>query len=118
MSMKLKSLFEFGPYRLETAERSVGRDGQMVPLTLKALDTLVVLVSNGGRLVEKEDLLKAVWPDTFVEEGNLAVQISLLRMRVRIGAPGSVPGAPTPSSCWLRTPNGSVKNSASHQMTK
>jgi DNA-binding winged helix-turn-helix (wHTH) protein/TolB-like protein/Tfp pilus assembly protein PilF len=79
MSLKVKSLFEFGPYQLDTVERTLWRDGQMVPLTQKALETLVVLVSNGGRLVEKEDLLKAVWPDTFVEEGNLAVQISLLR---------------------------------------
>jgi DNA-binding winged helix-turn-helix (wHTH) protein len=71
MSLKGKSLFEFGPYRLDTAERTLWRDGQMVPLTLKALDTLVVLVSSPGCLVEKEDLLKAAWPDTFVEEGNL-----------------------------------------------
>ncbi len=48
----------------------------------------------------------------------IVVQISLRRMPVRIGAPGSVPGAPPPSSCRLRTPNGSVRNSAIHQMTK
>src|SRR6266481_1971957 len=79
MSLKAKSLYEFGRFRLDLAERTLWRDGQTVPLTLKAMETLSVLVSNGGRLVEKEELLKAVWPDTFVEEGNLAVQISLLR---------------------------------------
>jgi len=79
MSLKPQNLVEFGPYRLDTAERLLWRDGRMVPLTQKALETLVVLVENRGRLVEKENLLKAVWPDTFVEEGNLAVQISLLR---------------------------------------
>ncbi|MSV30348.1 MAG: hypothetical protein EXQ52_16640 [Bryobacterales bacterium] len=79
MSLNSKSLFEFGPYRLDTAERSLWRDGQRVPLTLKAIDTLIVLVEGGGRLVEKDELLKAVWPDTFVEESNLAVQVSLLR---------------------------------------
>jgi DNA-binding winged helix-turn-helix (wHTH) protein/TolB-like protein/tetratricopeptide (TPR) repeat protein len=79
MSLKPQSLYEFGPFRLDTADRTLWRDGQMVPLTPKALDTLVALVESGGRLIDKENLLKAVWPDTFVEEGNLAVQISLLR---------------------------------------
>ena len=46
------------------------------------------------------------------------VQISLQPIRAMIGAPGSVPGAPSPSSCWLRTPNGSVTNSTTHQSTK
>ncbi|MFN7919948.1 MAG: winged helix-turn-helix domain-containing protein [Bryobacteraceae bacterium] len=61
------------------AERSLWRDGQAISLTPKALDTLAALLANPGRLVEKDELMKTVWPDAFVEEGNLAVQISLLR---------------------------------------
>jgi Tol biopolymer transport system component/DNA-binding winged helix-turn-helix (wHTH) protein len=55
------------------------RDGQYVPLTPKAIDTLCVLVRHHGRIVEKEDLLKEVWPATFVEDVTLAKNISLLR---------------------------------------
>ena len=69
-------MVEFGPYRLDTGERTLWRDGKRIPLTPKALETLAVLVANRDRLVEKEALIKAVWPDAFVEEGNLAVQIS------------------------------------------
>ena len=79
MSLKEKGLLEFGAFRFNPAERTLWRDGQMVSLTPKALDTLAALLYTPGRLVEKEDLIKTVWPDAFVEEGNLAVQISLLR---------------------------------------
>ena len=54
-------------------------NGEAVPLMPKALDTLVVLLENCGRVLEKDDLMKRVWPDTFVEEANLAVNISVLR---------------------------------------
>lgn len=79
MSVQSKELCEFGPFRFDRADRTLWRDGHIVPLTPKALDTLAALVETPGRLLEKEELIQAVWPDTFVEEGNLAVQISLLR---------------------------------------
>lgn len=79
MSVQSKGLCEFGPFRFDRGERTLWRDGHIVPLTPKALDTLAALIASPGRLVEKDDLMQAVWPDTFVEEGNLAVQISLLR---------------------------------------
>src|SRR6185295_11036423 len=60
-------------------ERLLLRDGVPVPLTPKALDTLLVLVENTGRLLDKEDLMKRVWPDTFVEEAGLTRNISSLR---------------------------------------
>lgn len=74
-----RQLYEFGPFRLDTAEGVLRRDGRPVPLTIKAYETLVVLVQRGGHVVTKEDLLKLVWPDTFVEEGNLAHNIWTLR---------------------------------------
>jgi DNA-binding winged helix-turn-helix (wHTH) protein/TolB-like protein len=71
--------YEFGPYRIDTGERLLHRDGELVPLPPKVAETLLVLVGNAGRMVDKADLMKAVWPDTFVEEGALTRNISLLR---------------------------------------
>jgi len=71
--------FEFGPFRLDADKRRLWRGDEVVALTPKAADTLLVLVSRAGQIVEKDDLLKAVWPDTFVEEVTLAQNISTLR---------------------------------------
>ncbi len=78
-------VFEFGPYRLDAAERSLQRSGQPVTLTPKALDVLSVLVRNAGAVVEKDRLLEAVWPNTFVEEGILAVNVATLRKALQDG---------------------------------
>ena len=75
----MENVYEFGPFRLETKERRLLRDGRPVPLRGKVLDTLCVLVSRPGRLIEKDDLIAAVWPDTVVEENNLAHNINALR---------------------------------------
>jgi DNA-binding winged helix-turn-helix (wHTH) protein/TolB-like protein/Tfp pilus assembly protein PilF len=71
--------YEFGPYRVDAAERLLHRSGELIPLPPKVAGTLLVLVQNAGRMVDKSDLMKAVWPDTFVEEGALTRNISLLR---------------------------------------
>ncbi|MGA3039986.1 MAG: tetratricopeptide repeat protein [Bryobacteraceae bacterium] len=71
--------YEFGPYRIDSGERLLHRSGELIPLPPKLADTLLVLVRNAGRMVDKSDLMKAVWPDTFVEEGALTRNISLLR---------------------------------------
>lgn len=73
------SLYEFGPYRLDTARRRLMRGGDPVRLTPKAFDTLVALLAHAGEVVDKDDLLRQVWPDTFVEEDTLAQNISTLR---------------------------------------
>ena len=73
------STYQFGPFRLDVAERRLLRDGEPIPLRLKVFDTLRVLVENAGRLVTKEELLQAVWPDTAVEENNLNHNVSILR---------------------------------------
>lgn len=72
-------LYEFGPFRLCAAERLLLRAGEVVPLTPKVFDLLVLLVERHGHLLEREALLSAVWADSFVEEANLTVSISALR---------------------------------------
>src|SRR5262245_7395543 len=79
MSHQPKPIYEFGPYRLDSAERLLWRDGEVVPLQPKVFDLLLALLERHGRLVEKDELMKAVWPDTIVEEVNLANNISILR---------------------------------------
>jgi len=71
--------YEFGRFRLDAAERVLLRDSEFVPLTPKVFDILLALVERGGRIVEKDELMKRVWPDTFVEEGNLTQNVSVLR---------------------------------------
>ena len=71
--------YRFGPFRLVPRERLLYCQGEPVPLTPKALETLCVLVERHGRLVTKDDLLREVWPDVVVEENNLAQHISMLR---------------------------------------
>lgn len=73
------NLHDFGPFRLDANERVLLRAGRRVPLPAKAVSTLIVLVRNKGRVVEKDDLMKEVWPNEFVEEGNLAQHIFRLR---------------------------------------
>jgi len=72
-------LYEFGPFRLDPAERKLWRGTELVVLTPKAFDTLYLLVRNSGRVLEKDDLTSFLWPDTFVEEGSLTNHIFLLR---------------------------------------
>ena len=79
MASPVNVLYEFGPFQLDPPERLLLCDGQPVPLSPKAFDLLLTLVDRSGHLVEKEELLKAVWPGAFVEEGNLAVAVSLVR---------------------------------------
>lgn len=79
MPLKERYFYEFGPYRIEPAGRRLLRGDEPLPLTPKAFDTLLVLVENAGHALEKDDLLRRVWPDTFVEEGSLTQNISVLR---------------------------------------
>lgn len=75
----MQPTYEFNGFRLELAERRLLRNGSAIPLAPKVFDTLVVLVENSGRLMPKDDLMKRLWPDTFVEEVSLAQNISQLR---------------------------------------
>lgn len=73
------NLYTFGEFRLDPFEHALFHRNELVPLTPKALETLIALVRRAGHVVSKEDLIQEVWPDTFVEEGNLNVNISALR---------------------------------------
>src|ERR1017187_7577344 len=79
MTLQTKHFYAFGPFRLDSEKRVLVRDGTPVLLAPKAAEALLVLVENAGRLVDKDDLMKRVWPDAFVEEGNLNKNIFLLR---------------------------------------
>jgi DNA-binding winged helix-turn-helix (wHTH) protein len=79
MNEEPHATFVFPPYRLDPGQRSLSRDGQPVSLTPKEFDTLLVLVGAGGRVVEKDELVSRVWPDSYVGDGSLARNISVLR---------------------------------------
>ncbi|PYR62476.1 MAG: hypothetical protein DMF91_06565 [Acidobacteria bacterium] len=73
------TLFEFGPFRLDLRTRRLTRSGESVNLAPKAFDTLALMVLSRGRLVDKAELMKTLWPDTFVEERNIVQQMFLVR---------------------------------------
>src|SRR5215467_9710399 len=79
MRSAVKQYFDFGPYHLDPVKRLLFRAGEPVALTPKAFDTLLILVQNAGRLLGKEELMRSLWPDTFVEDGNLTQNIFMLR---------------------------------------
>ena len=81
--------WSFGPFVLDCARRTLTRNGEPVAITPKAFDILVVLAASGGQLVTKEALIRAVWPDTIVDEGSLTFQISTLRKALHDRATGS-----------------------------
>src|SRR5688572_30019494 len=74
-----RHFFEFDAFRVEVEERRLTLDGETLPLTAKAFDILLTLISNSGATVEKDTLIQTVWNDTFVEESNLNHHISTLR---------------------------------------
>jgi DNA-binding winged helix-turn-helix (wHTH) protein len=74
-----KELYEFGPFRIDAQREVLLRAGEPVSLTPKAFQILMVLVRHGQEIVTKDDLMKSVWPDTFVEEANLSRNIFMLR---------------------------------------
>ncbi|HEY9403081.1 MAG TPA: transcriptional regulator, partial [Pyrinomonadaceae bacterium] len=77
--MPLPRFYEFAPFRVDTVERMLLRDGAAVPLTQKSFDVLLALIERSGRLVGKEELIRKVWPEQFVDEGNLTQHIYTLR---------------------------------------
>jgi DNA-binding winged helix-turn-helix (wHTH) protein/tetratricopeptide (TPR) repeat protein len=79
MSSVSPRFYDFGPFRVDLTEHLLLRGGETVPLTPKAFETLVHLVRNNGRIVVKEELLKMVWPETYVEEATLAQNVFTLR---------------------------------------
>src|SRR4051812_21787021 len=89
MDVPENQAFEFGDFVLIPKERLLLAAGEPVHLTAKAFDLLAILVRRSGRLVSKDELLREVWPDTFVEEVNLTVNISALRKALDQGRNGN-----------------------------
>jgi DNA-binding winged helix-turn-helix (wHTH) protein/TolB-like protein/Tfp pilus assembly protein PilF len=96
MGLNAKHFYEFGPFYLEPTEHLLLQADRPVSLTPKAFELLVFLVQNSGRLVTKDQIMKAVWPDSFVEEANLTVWISVLRKALgdREGGPHYIETVP------------------------
>jgi TolB-like protein/DNA-binding winged helix-turn-helix (wHTH) protein/Tfp pilus assembly protein PilF len=111
MSREIKELYEFGEFRLDASRRLVSRGDEPVRVTSKALETLLVLVRNRARVVTKDELMQILWPDTFVEEVNLAQNISALRKALG-EAPGenryiaTIPGKGYQFVCEVRASGG------------
>lgn len=72
-------IFEFGPYRLDSSQRLLFRDGERLHLTPKLLEMLILLIERRGQTVPREELMSALWPNTVVEAGGLARNVSMLR---------------------------------------
>src|SRR5947209_2962361 len=79
MSLETKPFYEFDEFRLDPAEQLLLRNNRPIPQSPKSFDLLTVLATSGGKLISKDELLRQVWPDSFVEEANLTVNISTLR---------------------------------------
>src|SRR5262249_34637072 len=79
MSQAFSRLYRFGEFTVDSDQKVLLRDGAPLALPPKIFDTLLILVDNGGRLVGKDELMHRLWPDTFVEEGNLTFNIQQLR---------------------------------------
>ncbi len=79
MSQSDAAFYEFGDFKLDTSERLLVKNGEAVTITPKVYETLLVLVRNAGQIVEKEDLIREIWQDRFVEESNLTFNIRMLR---------------------------------------
>jgi TolB-like protein/DNA-binding winged helix-turn-helix (wHTH) protein len=77
--LETRTCYEFGPFVLDTLQHALLKQGSPVPLTPKTYDTLLLLVQNNGRMLSKEELMRALWPDSFVEESNLTQQVSMIR---------------------------------------
>jgi Tol biopolymer transport system component/DNA-binding winged helix-turn-helix (wHTH) protein len=85
MAVTSSGIYEFGPFRLDLEQRLLTRSGQVLPLAPKTFDLLVLLAQRPRHAFSKQELISALWPDTFVEEANLSFQISTLRKALSDG---------------------------------
>ena len=79
MGNGINRFYEFGPFRIDPARELLLRSEELVPLTSKAFQTLLALVENSGQVVPKDQLMRTLWPGTFVEESNLTQTVFVLR---------------------------------------
>src|ERR1044072_8708740 len=79
MNKKAGRVYEFGPFQLDVSEHRLLHRDEVVPLTPKVFETLLVLIEHSGHVIQKNELMMRLWPDSFVEERSLTQNISLLR---------------------------------------
>src|SRR4051794_22528683 len=79
MASPTDQIFEFGEFLLDFSEKTLSRSGELVPVTPKVFETLHFFLENSGRLIEKDELMEALWQDHFVEESNLTFNVMMLR---------------------------------------
>src|SRR5262249_21656862 len=79
MGKQAQHFYEFGPFRIDTINRVLLREGEIVPLKRKVFETLAILVEHNGQVLDKDELMNRLWPDSFVEESNLTQNVYLLR---------------------------------------
>jgi len=79
MSWPIEQTYRFGEFTIDPQQKILLRNDRPLPLAPKVFDTLLILVDSGGRLVAKEELMRRLWPDTFVEESNLTFNIQQIR---------------------------------------
>jgi TolB-like protein/DNA-binding winged helix-turn-helix (wHTH) protein len=89
MDKEVRRLYEFGPFILDPGERLLRHGAARMELPPRAFDTLLALVENSGRLLEKDTLMQTVWRDTVVEENNLSQVVYLVRKALRDGEDGA-----------------------------
>ncbi|HJQ26326.1 MAG TPA: winged helix-turn-helix domain-containing protein [Blastocatellia bacterium] len=89
MTKYAKHFYDFAPFRVDATERVLTRDGELVPLTPKVFETLLLLVENRGRTLTKDEMIARLWPESFVEEGSLSQNIFLLRKALGGDAQGN-----------------------------
>src|SRR5262245_548395 len=108
--------YEFGPFRLDVRQRLQLREGQPISLPPRAMDTLLVLIESCGQILSKDELMQRVWPETFVEEGNLGQNIFLIRKALGVAEEGHdyIKTLPKRGYCFIaevrevREPNSAV----------
>src|ERR671912_915677 len=88
MNRPARHIYLFDGFRVDAQERILFKENREVPLTPKVFDTLLVLLENSGHVLTKKELMQQVWPDSFVEENNLAQNISILRKALGEGKEG------------------------------
>src|SRR6187549_2809347 len=88
MNRPANRCYLFDGFRVDVGERMLFKENREVPLTPKVFDTLQVLLENSSHVLTKKELMQQVWPDSFVEENNLAQNISILRKALGEGKEG------------------------------
>ena len=104
MTLKTQGTYLFGDFQVNLAQRVLLCQGQAIALGPKTFDLLVYLVRNAQRVVSKDELLDAVWPNAHVEESNLSQHVFLLRKALAVGKSGEKPIVTVPGRGYQFTP--------------